>query len=661
MIRDERRTALQCVRTLFEAGTLGGLTDGQLLEKFSTREGGTSEAAFAALVERHGSMVLRVSRSILFDSHAAEDAFQATFLVLAQKSKSLKVRDSLGPWLHQVAFRVASCARAAATRRRKHERRAAEMMAPSAFESPPEDFGPVLHKELAALPERYRAVVVLCCLEGLTHAQAARQLGCPIGTLQSRLARGRQRLQDRLARRGIAPSLLLGATASGDVAAAAVSQTLLDLTVRAAMRLGAGKACVDGMVSVEVATLLGEVTRGMLMSKLKLGSLTFVALFALAVVGYAFQAEGTAAPRLPESEAPASELLLQKEERPGPKLYPSRLDFGPLRLDAMGEASAHFFLEEGYEWGELAAKVIPPPFLKVKSLRIRERTQREKRGRLIELGLAIDTSRVGDLTGHVRFEYGDRRVELPVSARVLPKDAASTKVLVIAPEFGDAAEDPDYYRPWFELIEAANLDVSYLDPSHEGLRVETTSIDRAGMPVLPDWFKRYDVILMADGGPVYVGGHDALVLQSYVKGGGRLIVGASAFMAGSTPNANEVLKPFGLEMMERDITKGRSRDDKGWAPFTIEGECVRSDALTRGVESVVFRRATPVRVTEGGRGEILLQDPENAGQGFAAVSRDGGEVVALGPSLLFQWLGEKENEAGNASFLRNLLTRTQDR
>ena len=104
------------LRTLFNVGTIRELTDGQLLERFATGEGEPAELAFAALVERHGPMVLRVCRAVLIDPHDTQDAFQATFLVLVKKARGLWVRDSLGPWLHQVAYRTASCARLAAAR-----------------------------------------------------------------------------------------------------------------------------------------------------------------------------------------------------------------------------------------------------------------------------------------------------------------------------------------------------------------------------------------------------------------------------------------------------------------------------------------------------------------------------------------------------------------
>ena len=125
------------LRTLFHTGVVGALTDGQLLERFAMSRGEAAERAFAVLLERHGPMVLAVCRSVLADAHAAEDAFQATFLVLVKRARSLWVRESLGPWLHQVAYRTALCARSAAVRRRRLERRAAAAAAAQAGKDDP--------------------------------------------------------------------------------------------------------------------------------------------------------------------------------------------------------------------------------------------------------------------------------------------------------------------------------------------------------------------------------------------------------------------------------------------------------------------------------------------------------------------------------------------
>jgi RNA polymerase sigma factor (sigma-70 family) len=201
---------LRQLRTLFNVGAIRELTDGQLLERFATSRGEAGELAFAVLLERHGPMVLRVCRSVLADPHETQDAFQATFLVLVQKARGLWVRDSLGPWLHQVAFRTAACARSAAARRRRHERGAALAAKDRPLGAGPgEELEQALHEEIAGLSDRLRVPVVLCDLEGRTHEQAARHLGWPVGTVKSRLARGRERLRDRLRRRGIGPGAAL--------------------------------------------------------------------------------------------------------------------------------------------------------------------------------------------------------------------------------------------------------------------------------------------------------------------------------------------------------------------------------------------------------------------------------------------------------------------
>ena len=193
----KKGAATRQLRTLFNLGTIRELTDGQLLERFATGGGEAAELAFAALVERHGAMVLRVCRSVLADPHDAQDAFQATFLVLVKKARGLWVRDSLGPWLHQVAYRTASCARQAAARRYRRERCAAESRKEARVEVHDDDLAVVLHEEIERLPERFRAPLVLCDLEGSSHEQAARHLGCAVGTVKSRLSRGRSGVSRR--------------------------------------------------------------------------------------------------------------------------------------------------------------------------------------------------------------------------------------------------------------------------------------------------------------------------------------------------------------------------------------------------------------------------------------------------------------------------------
>ena len=248
------------LRTLFNVGSIRELADGQLLERFATGRDEAAELAFAALVERHGPMVLRVCRGVLDDPHESEDAFQATFLVLVAKGRALWVRDSLGPWLHQVAYRTASCARANAARRRRLERLAAKEEREVRREAVA-DLGRVLHEEINRLPERYRAPIVLCDLEGRTHEQAARHLGWPVGTVKSRQARARERLRDRLARRGFAPTSVLPAVSPKFDASLPIA--LLNSTTLAAVRSVASRAIVPG----SAAALAQGVIRTMVITR----------------------------------------------------------------------------------------------------------------------------------------------------------------------------------------------------------------------------------------------------------------------------------------------------------------------------------------------------------------------------------------------------------
>jgi RNA polymerase sigma factor (sigma-70 family) len=212
-------------------------TDSQLLRSFAaTRD----EAAFAALLRRHGAMVLGVCRRLLRNEADAEDAFQATFLVLARKAGSVRCGPSLAPWLHGVARRVALNVRAEATRRPAEA--LAEIAGPAADTADELTWREVrgaLDEELSRLPERLRAPLVLCYLEGLARDEAAARLGCPLGTLKGRLERGRDLLRRRLTRRGLGLAAALAALALERVA---VPAALAAATARAAVGAPAGAA-----------------------------------------------------------------------------------------------------------------------------------------------------------------------------------------------------------------------------------------------------------------------------------------------------------------------------------------------------------------------------------------------------------------------------------
>lgn len=233
---------------------LAALPDGELLERFAADR---DEAAFAVLVRRHGPMVLGLCRRILGDHHAAEDAFQASFLVLARKADSLRRPELVGNWLYGVACRTARKARGRASRRAACERRAATVEARQPDEPLWRDLRPLLDEAVARLPAKYRGPVVLCYLEGRTVAEAAAQLGCPRGTIATRLAWARQRLRQRLSRRGLSLSAAaLTAVLSERAAPACVPAPLVTSTTRVAGTVFAQGGKLMLMTQGKVAALV---------------------------------------------------------------------------------------------------------------------------------------------------------------------------------------------------------------------------------------------------------------------------------------------------------------------------------------------------------------------------------------------------------------------
>lgn len=250
------------VRSLLRQGE--SAPDAELLDRFVS---GRDEEAFALLVRRHGPMVLGVCRRVLRNAADADDAFQATFLVLARRARSVRPQSLLGNWLHGVAYRTSLESQRAAAVRRARERKAAEMMtrASADQESTPE-LREVLDRELAALPDAFRAAIVLCDLEGLSRREAAARLGWSEGTLSGRLFRARSRLATRLARFGLAIPAA-GLTLAGNTALAGVPVPLAQSTVKLGILIAAGEAV--SVAAAPVAALTEGVMKAMLLTKLK--------------------------------------------------------------------------------------------------------------------------------------------------------------------------------------------------------------------------------------------------------------------------------------------------------------------------------------------------------------------------------------------------------
>jgi RNA polymerase sigma factor (sigma-70 family) len=272
------------LRTAGAAADDGGPADGELLERFAGRG---EEAAFCAILRRHGPMVLGVCRRVLRDPHDADDAFQATFLLLVRKAGTLRQPHLLAAWLYGVAYRTAMKSRATSARRRQREGPVGGLPLAAPAEDPAwRDLRPLLDEAVGRLPAKYRVPFVLCCLDGLTHAQAARRLSCPPGTVATRLHRARERLRAGLSRRGVTLSAGAFAAALTTRTSAAVPPALFGGTARLATAFLAGRAAA---VPGPVVTLIQGVCRAMLLEKLRTAAV-LVGLVGVGAAAWTFQA-----------------------------------------------------------------------------------------------------------------------------------------------------------------------------------------------------------------------------------------------------------------------------------------------------------------------------------------------------------------------------------
>jgi RNA polymerase sigma factor (sigma-70 family) len=310
---------LRQVHRLFCLGTVGGLTDGQLLDRFATGGGEDSEAAFEELMHRHGPMVLRVCRGMLGDPLSAEDAFQATFLVLAQRARSIRRRDSVSSWLFGVARRVAAHSRLCNARRRSSERLAAEQTPEACLPAEKGDERDVLIQEMEGLPDRLRGVVVLCYLEGFTYDAAAQRLGLSEGAVRGRLARARDHLRRRLVGRGMTiPAAFLAAGVGVKANAAEpvhITTALIDSTIRMALGFTAGATA---------NALARGVLRSMFLSNLRAAVVVI-----LAAVGSSLLAWQTMGARDDDKARQTTESKPQIESSGIKDVAPHRADTSP--------------------------------------------------------------------------------------------------------------------------------------------------------------------------------------------------------------------------------------------------------------------------------------------------------------------------------------------
>ncbi|HEV3256015.1 MAG TPA: LpqB family beta-propeller domain-containing protein [Gemmataceae bacterium] len=299
---------------------VGDQTDAQLLDRFIKHQ---DEAAFESLLHRHGPLVLSVCREILDDAHDAEDAFQATFLVLVRKARSIRKRTALRSWLYGVAYRIAVRAKAHARKRRCHERQGVDME--SAQPLTPVDWqqlAPALHEELCRLPDKYRLPILLCYFEKKTYEEAAGELGWPLGTLKKRLSDARELLRTRLSRHGLTLCAGLFAAALAErVVSAAVPLRLVTSTLKAAFLVAAGKAAVAGVISGKVAALTEGMVKAMVPAKVKLAA---ALVLVLGLVGAGLGLAAHQALRKPQPRPEPRALLPKGQTLPENKLAKGR-------------------------------------------------------------------------------------------------------------------------------------------------------------------------------------------------------------------------------------------------------------------------------------------------------------------------------------------------
>jgi RNA polymerase sigma factor (sigma-70 family) len=313
---------LRHIRKLAAAEPGGKQTDRQLLELFLARR---DEEAFTELVKRHGPMVLKVCRSVLRDWHDAEDAFQATFLVLARKAAAIRRREALASWLWGVALKLALKAQASLARRRKREGQVGDKIVPDpVLDMTVRELQRVLHEELQRLPERYRTPLILCYLQGHSQEEAARQLGLSKGVMRGRLNRGREQLRGRLTRRGLAVSAGLVASALSATSASALPAALLEATAHAVLVCAAGKTAAASAVSKQAAALADGAIRSMFVSKCKIAALVVMVLSMMAAGAGALARhaelppQATAAPaRMEKNAASGESAATASSEKPG--------------------------------------------------------------------------------------------------------------------------------------------------------------------------------------------------------------------------------------------------------------------------------------------------------------------------------------------------------
>lgn len=318
------------------------------------------------------------------------------------------------------------------------------------------------------------------------------------------------------------------------------------------------------------------------------------------------------------------------EAKQAKRIMPDRLALGTVRVGAIAEASVRV------EWqtrdvGDGKLKATAPSFLVVEETGTHPpQDTRLDSTTYSEVVVSFQTTRAGDFSDKLKLEFGNHQAEIPVSIEVLPKKPGLTKVLIVETPFEMySTEDASVFDPLLEIVKSAELDVNYARN-------------------IPKRFSQFDVFLLAESGLLSL--DKTAPFKEFVDNGGRLILCANAFYRGTVAKANEILEDYGLRMDDREprseLTDLEIKDEVN----------ITKDVLTEGVKSVTVFRPSPIRIIDRSKAKALVRTPFYYDEGFVAVSRDKGEVVALGQSLWWSWAG-RDQSPGNRQLLINLLSK----
>jgi RNA polymerase sigma factor (sigma-70 family) len=452
MVNGCTNVAWRQVAKVFHDGTHSGMSDREVLERFVASR---DESAFEVLLSRHGPMVLNVCRRLLREPQDVEDAFQAAFLVLVRKAGSIRVEESLGPWLYAVASRTAARARANRRRRREREFSGGDPPEPAREDNLDSlEVPQVVQEELSLLPDRLRNPLILCYLQGLTHELAARQLGCPVGTVRSRLARARALLRKRIVRRGLSLSVAaLTTTLQANAKAAVVPPHLRMSLIKVATRRVSESASLAGGVGVttSVAAILEGVLYVMQIKKLTILATALLSLGALvSVAGFtAFSAAGQLGDKaVVQSESKTGRASDAASVPPAkPKAFSKTYYVG----DIVGVEPT---LRQNASTNRDQAKIDMDPLIKLISSTVAPGTWeiQDRSGREIKLPLGQDESEKGLGQGGGIPQQDGRTGQTRPTGAIVPFFLSLSLIMKCTPEAHDQVAN--LLRQLRELLEA---------------------------------------------------------------------------------------------------------------------------------------------------------------------------------------------------------------